>query len=39
MILPVADRVYVLDKGKVVFRGAPQELDARDDINNHHMGV
>jgi branched-chain amino acid transport system ATP-binding protein len=37
--LSVADRVYVLDNGSVVFRGTPQELDARDDIKKHHMGV
>ena len=37
--LSVADRVYVLDNGQVVFRGTPQELDARDDIKKHHMGV
>jgi branched-chain amino acid transport system ATP-binding protein len=37
--LTVADRVYVLDNGKVVFRGTPQELDAREDIKKHHMGV
>jgi len=37
--LVVADRVYVLDNGKVVYRGTPQDLDARDDIKKHHMGV
>jgi branched-chain amino acid transport system ATP-binding protein len=37
--LSVADRVYVLDNGNVVFRGTPQELDARDDVKKHHMGV
>ena len=37
--LSVADRVYVLDNGNVVFRGTPQELDARKDIKKHHMGV
>jgi branched-chain amino acid transport system ATP-binding protein len=37
--LTVADRVYVLDDGKIVFRGTPAELDARDDIKKHHMGV
>ena len=37
--LSVADRVYVLDNGQIVFRGTPQELDARDDIKKHHMGV
>lgn len=37
--LSVADRVYVLDNGRVVFRGTPQELDGREDIKKHHMGV
>lgn len=37
--LAVADRVYVLDNGKVVFRGTPKELDAREDVKKHHMGV
>ena len=37
--LEVADRVYVLDNGKVVFRGTPQELDSREDIKKHHLGV
>ena len=37
--LSVADRVYVLDNGQIVFRGTPQELDAREDIKKHHMGV
>jgi branched-chain amino acid transport system ATP-binding protein len=37
--LSVADRVYVLDNGQIVFRGTPQELDTRDDIKKHHMGV
>ena len=37
--LAVADRVYVLDNGNVVFRGTPQELDGREDIKKRHMGV
>ena len=37
--LSVADRVYVIDNGKIVFRGTPAELDAREDIKKHHMGV
>jgi branched-chain amino acid transport system ATP-binding protein len=37
--LTVADRVYVLDNGRIVFRGTPLELDARDDVKKHHMGV
>ncbi|MCL5965695.1 MAG: ABC transporter ATP-binding protein [Deltaproteobacteria bacterium] len=37
--LSVADRVCVLDDGRIVFRGTPSELDARDDIKKTHMGV
>jgi ABC-type lipopolysaccharide export system ATPase subunit len=37
--LTVEDRVHVLANGKVVFRGTPQELDAREDFKKNHMGV
>lgn len=37
--LSVADRVYVMDNGRIVFRGTSEELDAREDIKKHHMGV
>ena len=37
--ISVTDRVYVLDYGKVVLRGTTMELDSRDDIKKHHMGV
>ena len=39
VLRPIADRVYVLDNGRIVFRGTPQELDAREDIKKHHLGV
>jgi len=37
--LTVADRVYALDNGRVVFRGTPQELDVREDFKKNHKGV
>jgi branched-chain amino acid transport system ATP-binding protein len=37
--LSVADRVHVLDNGRVVFHGTPRELDAREDIKKRHRGV
>lgn len=39
MTLSVADRVYVLGGGRIVFHGTPGELEARADIKKEHMGV
>ena len=35
----VADRLYVLNKGRVVFEGAPAELDAAPDVRAQYLGV
>jgi branched-chain amino acid transport system ATP-binding protein len=35
----VADRLYVLNKGRVVFEGAPADLDAAPDIRAQYLGV
>ena len=35
----LADVVYVLENGSVVFRGAPEELDADDDVKARYLGV
>jgi branched-chain amino acid transport system ATP-binding protein len=35
----VADRLYVLSKGRVVFEGAPAELDAAPDVRAQYLGV
>jgi len=35
----VADRHYVLEKGRVVWQGASKELEASPDIQHKHLGV
>ncbi|WP_435358350.1 ABC transporter ATP-binding protein [Haloarchaeobius sp. DFWS5] len=35
----LADRVYVLDKGHIVFEGTPEELDENQDVRDRHLGV
>ena len=37
--LELADRVYVMSKGVIVFEGAPDELRDRDDIQSRYLGV
>ena len=37
--LDLADRVYVMNKGAIVFEGAPNELRHRDDIQSRYLGV
>ncbi len=37
--LELADRVYVMSKGAIVFEGAPDELRDRDDIQSRYLGV
>lgn len=37
--LDLADRVYVMSKGAIVFEGAPDELRNRDDIQSRYLGV
>ena len=35
----VADRHYVLEKGRVVWRGSSAELDANRDVQHRYLGV
>jgi len=35
----VADRLYVLNKGRVVFEGTPAELDASPEVRRQYLGV
>jgi branched-chain amino acid transport system ATP-binding protein len=35
----VADRLYVLNKGRVVFEGTPADLDAAPDVRAQYLGV
>jgi branched-chain amino acid transport system ATP-binding protein len=37
--LGVADRVYVLNKGRTVFEGTPADLQAQEEIMRHYLGV
>jgi len=39
LALRVADAVYVLSKGRVVFEGSPQELDAAEEVKRRYLGV
>jgi branched-chain amino acid transport system ATP-binding protein len=35
----LADRVYILDKGNIVYEGTPEELDADEDVRDRHLGI
>jgi branched-chain amino acid transport system ATP-binding protein len=37
--LDLADRVYILDKGEVVYEGVPEELEADESILDRYLGV
>ncbi len=39
LAIEVADRLYVLAGGQVVWHGSPAELDAADDVRHEHLGV
>ena len=39
LALEVADYVYVLSKGSVVFEGPPDQLKQREDIQSRYLGV
>jgi branched-chain amino acid transport system ATP-binding protein len=39
LALDVADVVYVVENGRVVFQGGPGDLDADDDVKQRHLGV
>jgi branched-chain amino acid transport system ATP-binding protein len=39
LALRVADVVHVLSKGRVVFEGSPQELDAAEEVKRRYLGV
>jgi branched-chain amino acid transport system ATP-binding protein len=39
LALDLADVVYVIENGRVVFHGAPAELDADDEVKRRHLGV
>jgi len=39
LALQVADRVYVMSKGQIVYEGTPQGLEADDEIKRRYLGV
>ena len=39
LALRVADRVYVMSKGEIVYHGSPAALEADEDIKRRFLGV
>jgi branched-chain amino acid transport system ATP-binding protein len=39
LALQVADRVYVMNKGQIVFEGSPAGLEANEDVKRRYLGV
>jgi len=39
LALRVADRVYVMNKGRIVYEGTPARLEADDDVKRRYLGV
>ena len=39
LALRVADRVYVMSKGQIVYQGTPAALDANEDVKRRFLGV
>jgi len=39
LAMAVADRVYVLTAGRIVYHGTPAELAAQRDVLNRHLGI
>ncbi|MFM1654532.1 ABC transporter ATP-binding protein [Brevibacillus sp. B_LB10_24] len=39
MAMGVADRVYILSKGQVVFAGTPDELRANEEVKSQYLGM
>jgi branched-chain amino acid transport system ATP-binding protein len=39
LALAVADRVYVMSKGQIVYEGSPAELEADEDTKRRYLGV
>jgi len=38
-VLAVADIIYVMSKGRIVFSGTPEELRGRNDIETSYLGI
>jgi branched-chain amino acid transport system ATP-binding protein len=39
LALRVADRVYVMSKGQIVYHGPPADLDADEDVKQRYLGI
>ena len=39
LALKLADMLYVMENGKVVFAGSPEELDSSEDVKRRYLGV
>ena len=39
LALQVADRVYVMNKGQIVWEGTPAGLEADEDVKRRYLGV
>ncbi len=39
LALQMADRVYVMNKGQIVYEGTPAGLEAREDVKRRYLGV
>ncbi|MBI4638700.1 MAG: ABC transporter ATP-binding protein [Candidatus Rokubacteria bacterium] len=39
LALRVADRVYVMSKGQIVYHGSPAELDGNEEVKRRYLGV
>jgi branched-chain amino acid transport system ATP-binding protein len=39
LALALADRIYVMGKGRVVFQGSREELEQRKDVQEQHIGI
>jgi len=39
LALEIANRVYVMSKGKVVFEGTPDELREQEGVRHQYLGV
>jgi branched-chain amino acid transport system ATP-binding protein len=39
LALQIADRVYVMSRGQIVYEGTPAALEASEDVKRHYLGV
>jgi branched-chain amino acid transport system ATP-binding protein len=39
LAMELADVVYVMEKGRIVYQGTPEELKGSDDVKRRHLGV